>query len=83
MSPLDFYDLGVGMASTARTEAQERTAINRLYYGLHHEVCCRYFRKESWAQPLNRNRPDTPTSEIDSTRASTLRVVELHSCLRN
>ena len=56
MRPLDFYDLGVEMAQTAQTEAQERTVINRLYYGLHHEACCRYVRKESWAQPLNRNR---------------------------
>ena len=32
MRPLDFYDLGVEMAETAQTEAQERTAINRLYY---------------------------------------------------
>jgi hypothetical protein len=59
MRPLDFYDLGVEMAETAQTEAQERTAINRLYYGLHHEACCRYFRKVSWAQPLNRNRRHT------------------------
>ena len=59
MRPLDFYDLGVEMAETAQTEAQERTAINRLYYGLHHEACCRYFRKVSRAQPLNRNRRHT------------------------
>ena len=40
MKPLDFYRLGVEMASSSVTEAEHRTAIARLYYGLHHEACC-------------------------------------------
>ena len=43
MRPLDFYDLGVQLAASARTEAEYRATIGRLYYGLHHEACCRYF----------------------------------------
>ena len=59
MKPLDFYQLGVDIASSASTEAQYRTAISRIYYGLHHECCCRYFRKLSFAEPLNGNRRHT------------------------
>ena len=44
MKPLDFYQLGVRLANSGRTEAEHRAAIGRLYYGLHHEACCRYFR---------------------------------------
>jgi hypothetical protein len=55
MRPLDFYDLGMRIASRATEEAEHRTVINRVYYGLHHESCCRYFRKELSPQPLNRN----------------------------
>ena len=54
MRPLDFYRLGLRMAETAQTEAEDRTVINRVYYGLHHEACCRYFRKSIWAEPLDR-----------------------------
>ena len=56
MRPLDFYELGLRMFSTAQTESEQRTVANRLYYGLHHEACGRYFRKEVRPQPLNRNR---------------------------
>ena len=54
MRPLDFYDLGVQLAASARTEAEYRATIGRLYYGLHHEACCRYFREFQNALPLAR-----------------------------
>lgn len=54
MRPLDFYDLGVRLAALAQTEAEYRATIGRLYYGLHHEACCRYFREFQNAPPLAR-----------------------------
>lgn len=33
--------------------------VNRLYYGLHHEACCRFFRENPMSGPLNRNRRHT------------------------
>ena len=56
MRPLDFYRLGVLLAETADSEAAQRTAVSRLYYGLHHEACCRYFRSNSDARPLYASR---------------------------
>ena len=56
MRPLDFYHAGVALADVATTESLRRTAVGRLYYGLHHEACCRYFRKNPGAPPLDRNR---------------------------
>ena len=56
MRPLDFYRAGVALADVASTESLRRTAVGRLYYGLHHEACCRYFRKNPGAPPLDRNR---------------------------
>ena len=56
MRPLDFYRAGVALADIASTESLRRTAVGRLYYGLHHEACCRYFRKNPGAPPLDRNR---------------------------
>lgn len=52
MRPLDFYNLGSTMAQTATTEKEYRTAIGRMYYGLHHEACCRYFRVNPHSTPL-------------------------------
>ena len=54
MRPLDFYNLGVQIAASAGTEAECRNAIGRLYYGLHHEACCRYFRVHPGAPQLGR-----------------------------
>ena len=54
MRPLDFYRLGLRLSTTAVTEAEQRTAIGRLYYGLHHEACCRHFREYPEASPLPR-----------------------------
>ena len=56
MRPLDFYRAGAALADVATTESLRRTAVGRLYYGLHHEACCRYFRKNPGAPPLDRNR---------------------------
>lgn len=55
MRPLDVYDLGIRLSEQATTEAEQRAAVNRLYYGLHHEACCRYFRENPDAPPLMRN----------------------------
>lgn len=52
MKPLDFYRWAVTEAATATSEAQCRSVISRLYYGIHHEVCCRYFRGTPPASPL-------------------------------
>ena len=56
MRPLDFYRLGLAVASNATTEPAQRTAVGRLYYGLHHEACCRFFRVNPGANPLQRDR---------------------------
>ena len=52
MKPIDFYKLGLLRADSASTEAEHRNVIGRLYYGLHHEACCRYFRQNPYAPPL-------------------------------
>ena len=54
MRPLDFYRLGRQLADSASTEAEQRSAVGRLYYGLHHEACCRYFRENPLAAALGR-----------------------------
>ena len=54
MRPLELYQLGLGLASIANTEAEFRNAIGRVYYGLHHEACRRYFRQQPAAPPLDR-----------------------------
>lgn len=59
MKPLDFYTYGVQIGETGTTEAEHRTAVNRVYYGLHHEACCRFFRTQPTSQPLNVNRRHT------------------------
>ena len=59
MRPLDSYSLGMTLAENASTEALRRAVVNRLYYGLHHEACCRYFRENPGARPLSVNRRHT------------------------
>ena len=54
MRPLDFYRLGLRIAETTAAEAEYRNAVGRIYYGLHHEACCRYFRENPGAAPLGR-----------------------------
>jgi hypothetical protein len=44
VKPIEFYNLGVAAASTVASEAERRTVVSRIYYGLHHEACCRFFR---------------------------------------
>ena len=56
MKPLDFYRLGLSLAETAKSEAEQRTVVNRLYYGLHHEACCRYFRNNPDSEPVYASR---------------------------
>ena len=56
MRPLDFYDLGVRLAESGQTDAERRTAVSRVYYGLLHEAACRYFRENPDAAPIPRNR---------------------------
>ena len=52
MNPLDFYRLGLLMSDAATTEAEHRSVISKLYYGMHHEACCRYFRESPYAPAL-------------------------------
>ncbi len=59
MRPLDFYELGLRLSRMASVDAEYRTVINRVYYGLHHETCCRYFRLLPTPQPLNSNQRHT------------------------
>ena len=71
MRPLDFYRLGMRLADSAITEAEQRNAIGRLYYGLHHEACCRYFRENPVAQPLRRgSRHKQLTDRYDALASS-------------
>ena len=51
------------MADSASSEPEFRAAISRIYYGLHHESCCRYFRREISPAPLNRNRRHTELTD--------------------
>ena len=55
MNPLDFYKFGMQLANSANAEVEWRSVINRLYYGLHHEACSRYFREYPLEQPLEPN----------------------------
>ena len=54
MKPIDFYYLGVTDAPNASSEARQRMVVGRVYYGLHHEACCRYFRENPASVPLPR-----------------------------
>ncbi len=85
MKPLDFYQLGIELAEAANTEARHRTVVNRLYYGLHHEACCRFFRVNPSADPLRRGSRHTylrrmfndPTDRVSANVARLLRSLEL------
>lgn len=59
MRPLEFYRLGATNAPAAGSEAEQRTVVGRLYYGLHHEACCRFFRENPNSDPLDRARRHT------------------------
>ena len=52
VKPIDIYALGVAEASNAPSEARQRMVVGRVYYGLHHEACCRYFRENPTSTPL-------------------------------
>ena len=54
MNPLQFYRLAIRMEAHAASESTQRTVVGRLYYGLHHEACCRYYRVNPLACPLER-----------------------------
>ena len=56
MKPIDFYNWATQAAPGASSEAELRTVVGRLYYGLHHEACCRYFRVHPNASALERRR---------------------------
>ena len=72
MRPLDIYDLGVWLAEHATTEAGRRAAVSRLYYGLHHEAYCRYFRENPNAPPIQRNRRHSALPGIFNTSPAPL-----------
>ena len=54
MKPLEFYNWAAAMTSSATSEPLQRTIVGRLYYGLHHEACCRFYRENPNAVPLQR-----------------------------
>ena len=54
MKPIEFYKLGTTFAPAASSEAERRMVVGRIYYGLHHEACCRFFRKNPNRQFLDR-----------------------------
>ena len=72
MRPLNFYDLGLRLAEEGRTEAERRTGVSRLYYGLHHEAACRYFRENPDAPPIPRNRRHAALREVYRTLGTPL-----------
>ena len=53
--PIEIYNWAIGQSGNAATEVEQRTVVSRLYYGLHHEACCRYYRKNPAAAALNRS----------------------------
>ena len=55
MKSIEFYNLGVAVAPKVASEAERRSVVGRIYYGLHHEACCRFFRMNSWAPYLARD----------------------------
>lgn len=63
MKPSDLANLGFSLAGGAKDEATQRTAINRLYYGAHHEACCRLFRVRLAESPLGQHRRHTDLVE--------------------
>lgn len=80
MKPLDFYQLGIELAEAANTEAGHRTVVNRLYYGLHHEACCRFFRVNPSAAPLQRRSRHTSlrrmfNNPMDPVAANVARLI--------
>jgi hypothetical protein len=56
VKPIEFYNLGVAVAPKVASEAERRSVVGRIYYGLHHEACCRFFRVNSRGSYLGRDR---------------------------
>ena len=52
MKPIEFYNWAVTTSTSQLPESGQRTVVGRLYYGLHHEACCRYFRENPKANDL-------------------------------
>ena len=90
MKPLDFYRLGLDVADNADNEPQQRMAVGRLYYGLHHEACCRFFRENVNSPPLGRgsrhiqlqtrfNSSDDPRSKHVAQLLNDLRLLRVQA----
>lgn len=79
MKPLQFYRLAISLSSNAVSEQAQRTVVGRLYYGLHHEACCRYYRVNPTANPLKgRNRHACLAERYNqSNDATSLKVASL------
>ncbi len=87
MRPLELYDLGMELAARADGESVQRSAVNRLYYGLLHEACCRYFRVNPSAAPIPRSRRhrevgDRFRSKGDETSLNIVRLLRILAGLR-
>jgi len=61
--PLDFYRFAMNLSRSAADEASCRTVVSRAYYGLHHETCCRFYRVQRYASPLDIRRRHTELLE--------------------
>lgn len=80
MRPLDFYRFAQDLSERATDSAAYRSVVSRAYYGMHHEACCRYFRKEPYAPAIGMgsrhtdlcNRLNDPTDPQKATLASLL-----------
>ena len=44
VKPIEFYNLSLAVAPGVTSEAERRRVVSLIYYGLHHEACCRFFR---------------------------------------
>ena len=82
MKPIAFYNLAVASAPAAVSEEEHRTVVSRLYYGLHHEACCRYFRVNPNASHLkfSNRHPELSRRFNDPTNPT---AVHISNCLRD
>ena len=44
MKPIEFYNLSLAVAPGVTSGAERRKVVSLIYYGLHYEACCRFFR---------------------------------------
>ena len=55
VKPLAFYNLSLAVAPVVTSDAERRRVVSLIYYGLHHEACCRFFRVNSQTPYLRKD----------------------------